>query len=493
MTAPDVAAARSTRDAEGSGGHPWLMLAVLLLGQFMALVDVTIVNVAMPTIGVGLHASGSSLQLVVGGYTVAYGMLLITGARLGDLYGKRLMYLIGGILFTAGSLVCGIAPDTTVLIVARFAQGAGAAALVPQIMSVVQMQFTGSARAKALSMYMVVMSSGAVVGLVVGGGLVSANLFGWGWRPVFLINVPLGVLLAILVPRLVPADEPGGGRRLDLLGLSVATPAVLLVVLPLVLGHEANWAPWTYASIAAGLVLTAVFVQIERRIAARGGDPLLNLGVLRAPGIASGLVTLACLMISFGGFMFVFALHLQNGLGDSALRAGLTFAPLSAVLGLGGFYWRSLPARVHHLLPAVGLAICGLGYLGIAAALRDGDQNSALLWICLLLFGTGMGSAPSLMAFSLVKVPPTQAPDASGLLTSTMQIGQLIGVAVFGTLYLSLVGPLPPHSAALAHSSSHAIFVTMDWMVPMAAVGALAGMLLARTVVRAGRLAVAAD
>jgi MFS family permease len=491
MTAPDVAAARPTRDTEGPGGRPWLMLTVLLLGQFMALVDVTIVNVAVPTIGVGLHASGSSLQLIVGGYTVAYGMLLITGARLGDLYGKRLMYLIGGILFTAGSLVCGIAPDSSVLIIARFVQGAGAAAMVPQIMSVIQMQFTGSARAKALSMYMVVMSSGAVVGMVVGGVLVSADLFGWSWRPVFLINVPLGVLLAVLVPRLVPADEPRGGRRLDLLGLCVATPAVLLVVLPLVLGHEAGWAAWTYLCIAAGLVLTAVFVRIERRIAARGGDPLLNLGVLHASGVPSGLVTLACLMISFGGFMFVFALHMQSGLGDSALRAGLTFAPLSAMLGLSGFYWRSLPARVHPWLPAAGLAICALGYLGIAVGLRDSGQNSPLLWICLLLFGLGMGSAPSLMAFSLVKVPPAQAPDASGLLTTTMQIGQLIGVAVFGTLYLSLAKPFPPHSAALAHSSSHAIFVTMAWMVPMAAVGALAGTLLARTVVRAKRPAAA--
>ena len=181
---------------------------MLLLGQFMGLLDVFVVNVAMPAIGVGLHASGASLQLVVGSYIVAYAMLLITGARLGDLYGRRRMYLLGAIVFTVASLVCGFAPNIVVLVASRFVQGAGAAVMVPQIISVIQMLFTGKARATALSAYAVVLSSGAVFGLVVGGVLVSADLFGATWRPVFLINVPLGLCLALLVPRFVPPDDP---------------------------------------------------------------------------------------------------------------------------------------------------------------------------------------------------------------------------------------------------------------------------------------------
>ena len=185
------------------------MLIVLLAGQFMALLDVTIVNVAMPTIGRSLHASGAELQLVVAGYTVSYAMMLITGARMGDLYGRRRMFLAGVAVFTLASLTCGIAPGIGILIAARFVQGAGAAAMMPQIMSVIQVRFEGAARARALSAYTAVLSSGFVAGQVIGGVLVTANLFGQTWRPVFLVNVPIGLAVLATVPRVVPRDEPG--------------------------------------------------------------------------------------------------------------------------------------------------------------------------------------------------------------------------------------------------------------------------------------------
>src|SRR5689334_10373722 len=233
MTTLDAARPRALA-AGAPPGHRWLMLAVLLGGQFMALIDAFVVNVAMPSIGADLHASGAALQLVVGGYSAAYAMLLITGARLGSRYGLRRMYLLGVVLFTAASLACGLAPDSGVLIAARCAQGAAAAVLVPQIMSVIQMRFEGAARATALSAWGVVLATGAVVGVILGGILVSADLFGATWRPVFLVNVPFGVLLAVLVPRVVPADPPRarhtgpGSRRLDLRGLAIAAPAACL-------------------------------------------------------------------------------------------------------------------------------------------------------------------------------------------------------------------------------------------------------------------------
>jgi EmrB/QacA subfamily drug resistance transporter len=463
------------------------MLAVLLVGQFMALLDVTIVNVAMPTIGTDLHASGAALQLVVAGYTVSYAMLLITGARLGDLYGRRRMFLIGVLGFTLSSLLCGLAPNTAVLVVARFVQGAGAAAMMPQIISVIQTQFAGSARAKALSAYSAVIASGFVVGQVLGGVLVSADLFGSGWRPVFLVNVPVGLAVAVLVPRVVPRDESGGSRRLDLAGLAVAVPAVFLIVLPLVLGHEEGWPAWTLACIAAGLVLAPGFVLVERRVAARGGDPLLNLDVLRAPGLASGLATLGLAMVAYAGFLFSLALHLQAGLGDSALRAGLTFAPAAAAFGLCSFYWRRLPESVHHALTTAGFLVAGVAFIALAVNLRSGTHGDVLLQAEMIAFGAAMGVAfSSAMTHALVHVPLHEAPDASGVVTTTLQLFQVVGVATLGSLFLSLAG----HSGRSA--SAHAVSTVFDLVALLLILGAVAALPLARVVLRARRAAATA-
>jgi MFS family permease len=485
-----VTAGEATDALDGPGGRPWLTLAVLLLGQFMGLLDVFVVNVAMPAIGVDLHGSGASLQLVVGGYTVAYAMLLITGARLGDLYGRRRMYLLGAIVFTVASLVCGFAPNIVVLVVFRFVQGAGAAVMVPQIISVIQMLFTGKARATALSTYAVVLSSGAVFGLVFGGVLVSANLFGATWRPVFLINVPLGLCLALLVPRFVPPDEPRSTRRLDFRGLVVATLSVFLIVLPLILGHELGWPAWTFVSIAAGLLLAALFVQVERRVAARGGDPLLALDVLRSPGIASGIGTLACMAVTYGGLLFIFTLHLQDGLGYSALRTGLTYVPFSGTTGLAAYYWRKIPDRVQVLISPIALATCAVGYLSLAVAMRGGAGGGPLMWVALVVTGAGQGLTLSpVIAQSLVHVPLRRAADASGLLTTTLQLGSVAGVAIFGTVFLSLDKNAGAHPLAPSGKvSATALSTTLAYgLAVLAVIGIVAGTALSRNLLRARR------
>jgi MFS family permease len=469
----------------------WLIMIVLLCGQFMALLDVTIVNVAMPAIGRDLHASGAALQLVVAGYTVSYAMLLITGARLGELYGRRRLFLAGIALFTASSLACGLAPGIGVLIAARFIQGAGAAAMVPQIISVIQASFSGPARARALSAYSAVLAGGFVAGQVLGGVIVSANLFGAHWRPVFLVNVPIGLALLALVPRVVAPDpqQPAhAARRLDLAGLAVAVPAVFLIVLPLVLGHQAGWPWWVPAVIAAGLALAAVFVWVERRVAAGGGDPLLNLGVLRSPGIVSGLGALVLAMVAYGGFLFTLSLHLQSGLGDSALRAGLTFAPSAAAFGLCGFYWRKLPGRFHHVLTPAGLAVAAAAEIVLGLDLRSGTHGGLLLPVVLLVLGAALGVGYSpLVTHALAHVPPADAADASGLLTTALQLGQVTGVATFGSLFLSLAaraGGAAVHAGTRAGlpSSPHAIAVTSGWLALLFALALIAALPLARTV-----------
>ena len=468
------------RDPATAARGRWLMLIVLLAGQFMALLDVTIVNVAMPTIGRSLHASGAELQLVVSGYTVSYAMMLITGARMGDLYGRRRMFLAGVAIFTLASLACGIAPGIGVLIGARFVQGVGAAAMMPQIMSVIQVRFDGAARARALSAYTAVLSSGFVAGQVIGGLLVTANLFGQTWRPVFLVNVPIGLAVLALVPRVVPREAPGPRRRqLDLAGLAIAVPAVFLVVLPLMLGHQENWPWWVFACIAVGLVLSAVFVGVERRIADRGGDPLLNLAVLRAPGLMPGLAAVAVLMITYGGFLFSFALHLQAGLGDSALRAGLTFAPCALVFGACGYFWRRLPASWHHLLAPLGCLVAAGGYLAVASVLRSGGPGGVPLQAGLIVTGAALalGFSP-LVTHALVRVPLRHAADASGLLTTTIQLGQAVGVATFGSLFLTLD---TDRGTATPAVSGHALAVTMSWLAAAMLLGVVAGIPLART------------
>jgi MFS family permease len=499
------------------------MLAVLLLGQFMCIIDVLVTNVAMPSIAASLHASGASLQLVVGGYTIAYAMLLITGARLGDRYGRRRTYLAGVLVFTAASLACALAPDSQALIAFRLVQGAGAAVLVPQVFSIIQLTFAGPARARALSAYAAVLSAGAVAGLVLGGVVVNANLFGTGWRPVFAINVPIGIMLALAVPRLVPPDRPAGqlagqsagavagqpdaaaprrldlagvvpSRRLDLAGLAAAAGSVLLIVLPLVLGREAGWPAWCVACIAAGLILAACFVLIERRVAGRGGDPLLNLAVLRAPALPSGLVTLAATQVGYGGLLFAFTLHLQEGLGESALRAGVSYLPMALVFGLTGYHWRRLPAALRRAVIPAGLATCTAAYLALAAGLHAG--TGALTWTGLAGVGLGLGlSVSPLLTRSLTHVPAARAADASGLLTTTVQLAQLLGVTAIGSVYLSRAsGPAVVSGSAAATrvattgpavviraaASAGAMSATACWLAVLSAVGLLTAVIMTR-------------
>ena len=470
--------------AVASGGPQgrarWIMLAVLLAGQFMALLDVTIVNVAMPTIGRSFHASGAELQLVVAGYTVSYAMLLITGARLGDLIGRRRMFLLGVGVFTLASLTCGLAPDIGVLIGARFVQGAGAAAMMPQIMTVIQLRFSGAARARALSAYTAVLSSGFVAGQVIGGALVTANLFGSAWRPVFLINVPLGAAVLALLPRVMPADTPSKSRRLDPWGLAIAVPAVCLVVLPLMLGHQENWPAWTLACIACGLALVPAFLYTERLVASRGGHPLLSLAVFRSPGLLSGLMAMTLLMASYGGFLFSFAVDLQAGQGDTALRAGLTFAPCAAAFGLCGYFWRRVPGSWHPYLTMCGAAVGALGYAAVGIVLRGGGSGGLWLQVFLVVVGGFLALAFSpLVTHALVRVPLEQAADASGLLTTAIQLSQAVGVAVFGSVFLTLDAG---RTGSLPAISGHALFVTMAWIAVTLACGVIAASPLARTV-----------
>ncbi|MEV7187901.1 MFS transporter [Kitasatospora sp. NPDC093102] len=420
--------------------RPGLLLALVLCGQFMAVLDGSIVNVAVPSIRTDLGASGAALQLVIAGYTIAYAVLLITGARLGARYGYSRLFQLGLAVFTAASLACGLAPATGWLIAFRLIQGAGSALMVPQVMSLVQRTFTGSARTRALGLYSAVLAGGVALGQVLGGLLVSADLFGSGWRPVFLVNVPIGVLLLAAGARLLPRLPGDATRGFDLPGLVVLGAALGLLVIPLVLGHELGRPAWGWAMIAAGVLLFGLFVAVERRIARRGGQPLISGRVLRAPGLRPAAAGLFSIMAAFAGFMFALALHQQAALGHSALKAGLCSAPFAVGFGLSSMHWHRLPGRLHRALPALAGALLSGAYLLLGLMLGGGAEVGAgpLVEMAALGLAAGCAYAP-LFARALAGVEPEDAADASGVMVTVIQLGQVIGVAVLGSVFLGQV------------------------------------------------------
>jgi MFS family permease len=422
------------------------LLAVLLPGVFVAILDVAIANVALPKIQTSMHATGAQLQLVLGGYIIAYAVLLITGARLGDLFGRRRMYLTGVAVFTLASLLSGLAWSIIPLIAFRLAQGAGAALMVPQVLSLIQLGFTGEERAHALGKYAAVIAGGAIAGQILGGVLMWANLFGTQWRLAFLVNVPIGAWLLLAGPRALPRDQGNPSRKLDLPGVVLMSLAVFALVLPLTLGHQLNWPAWTWASLAGCVVLAVLFVLVERRAERADGSPLIHGRLLRAPGMAAGALGILVAMGNYGGILFLLTLHVQDGLGHSPLVAGLVFLPSAVAFGTASLNWRKIPARFHHRMIPGGLLVSTLAFLGLALSVRHGDISVGME-VAILFFGGGMGLAFSPMfAFAMAHVPPANAADASGVLSTVNQLGQVIGVAGFGTVYLTSVAGHPGNS-----------------------------------------------
>ncbi|WP_177313954.1 MFS transporter, partial [Burkholderia ubonensis] len=286
------------------------MLPLLLIGQGMAAMDTSIVNVAAPALRADLGISGALLQLVVAGYILAYAVFLITGARLGDDYGYRRLFVTGLAIFTVSSLACGVAPGTWLLIVGRIAQGVGAAMLVPQVMSLIQRSFEGPARARAIGCYSMILGLGSTAGQALGGVIITADFAGLSWRPAFLINVPIGIVLLASARSVLPALAGPERRKLDLAGVALLTGAMLLIVVPLTFGHDVGWPAWVWASLAAGVIGVASFLRFERALAQRGGSPLLSLDAVLATGIRPGLAVVSIGFIGYGGWLFACALYL---------------------------------------------------------------------------------------------------------------------------------------------------------------------------------------
>jgi EmrB/QacA subfamily drug resistance transporter len=436
---------------EGRNGGA-VALAILLAGTFMTALDVSIVNVGAPKMQADLSLSGAALQLVISGYSVAFAALLVTGARLGDDRGHRKLFLTGLVGFTLTSLLCGVAWSPEVLVAARILQGASGALMTPQVVTVIQLWYTGESRARALALYATVICAGAVAGQIVGGALVSADIAGSSWRPVFLVNVPVGVVLMALAPRFLPQTRSDRPRRLDPVGVALLTDFVVLLMVPLVFGHEAHWAPWIWACLAAAVPTGIALVAHLNREQRRGGDPLIDLRLLKLAPVSLGLTSVAAQMVAYGGFLFALTLHLQGGLGESPLQSGLTFGPYALGFAVTSLAAPMLPPRLVRRVATVGLAAMALGYADLGIAADGGSWHDALMLPILAVAGAGFGAGYSpVIARAIAGVPAEKARDASGLLTTAVQLFYALGVATIGSQFLSSVhGSGTGHAFAVA-------------------------------------------
>ncbi|WP_223166561.1 MFS transporter [Nonomuraea sp. SYSU D8015] len=415
------------RGTQASG----LLLAIILVGQFLAILNVNIVNVATPTIEADLHSSGAGLQMIVAGYTIVYAVLLITGARVGDLFGYRNAFLWGLAAFTATTLAAGLAPSTGWLVAFRLLQGAGAAMMMPQVLTLIQRNYQGAARGRAIGLWSLTVSGGIVVGQALGGILLG---FGAGWRIVFLVLVPIGAVLLATGFKVLPADEGGGRTGLDPWGLVTLSVAVLLFVVPLVLGRDLGWPLWGWISMGMSVVTFGGFVRIERWVTARGGRPLVDAQVLRAPGMRPGLAILLFGPATWGAYLFTSALHLQSELHLSPLASGMMLVPCALAFGLVGLFWPRLPVQLQRPLVPFGYVVAAPAYLGLGF-FADGGVAYAIMS---MLIGAGLGVQVAVTNMATEQVDGAYAADASGALLTVMQLGQVIGVATVGTLFITL-------------------------------------------------------
>jgi len=415
-------------------------LAALLGAMFLGNVDVAIANVAGPSIRSGLHASGGQLELIVSGYTLAYAVLLVTCARLGEARGYRRMFLAGLAGFIAASLACALAPNAITLVVARIAAGAAAALMAAQVLTGIQLGFSGRARARALGLYALVLSAGAVAGQSLGGLLISADVAGTTWRPAFGVNIPIGLVLWWLAWRYLPMDKArtAGARRpgVDLPGVAVLSAALVLLVLPLVLGQGEGWPAWTWACLAASLPAFVLLWFTERKQA----RPLVDPRLLARRAVGWGLAAQSACTATYFAVLFTLALYLQQGLGKSAAYSGLALVSWVAAFGVPGPVLGRFPGRVRALAAPAGSLILAAGFAGLAACLLAGDTSGVILMTLLGVAGLGLGTAFTGMLSHLTSsVSGEHAAALSGLFNTATRAGGVIGTAAFGTVYLALV------------------------------------------------------
>jgi MFS family permease len=431
---------------------PAFGVLILLAGAFLPIMDFFITNVALPSIDASLHASAASLQLVIAGYGVAYAALLVLGGRLGDRYGRHRLFLGALVGFVLASLACGLAPSVDVLIGARILQGGAAALVVPQVLATFHHTLEGERKARALALYGATSGIAAVVGQLVGGLLVSADIAGTAWRPIFLVNVPIGLVVLLIAGRIVPATRSPHPVGVDLPGTLLFAATLVALLVPLTEGHSLGWPGWAWLLLVLAVALGAVTHVVEKRAEQRGEVPLLPPSLLRLPSMSRGLVMVLAYSVGFGAFMFVFALTVQNGLHEDALHGGLAILPMALLFFAGSVLAPRLITRFGRAALAAGAVVQLAGLAWLVGVLVTDWPYVGLLTMAAPLALAGAGQSmlfAGLFRSVLADVPAHLGGIGSGVLITLQQSGLALGVATLGTLYIGLAPHSVPHAFAV--------------------------------------------
>ncbi|MGV4926527.1 MFS transporter [Streptomyces sp. BHT-5-2] len=438
-----AAAPASAEHALHDTTRTWRAVLVAMSGTFMAIMDVFIVLIAAPAIQRNLHATDAEVQFVLAGYQLTYAVTLVTGGRLGDLYGRKRIFQTGLLVFTVASLACGLAPTAGVLIAARLVQGVGAALLFPQVFAMIQVLLPESRRGRAYGILGAVIGMSTIVGQVLGGLLVQSDLFGTSWRPVFWINVPIGAVALLLSARLLPESRAPQARRLDPAGTVVLTVALFLLVFPLIEGREVGWPTWTWLCLAGAVLALAALAWVERRVSQSGRSPLVEPKLFRQRAFLTGLVLILIYYSALNSFFLILSITLQDGLGLSAVATGLVYTPQAIAFFLASLLAGRLIRRHGRRVLEAGAAIALLGFAAtIAATLAAGAHlNAWIIMPCLIVqgFGEGLLQTPLLNAI-LSRIDEDHVGLASGALSTAQQVGGALGVAVIGVLFYNALG-----------------------------------------------------
>ncbi|WP_445527151.1 MFS transporter [Streptomyces cyslabdanicus] len=422
----------------------WFALAIVMTAAFMDLVDVTIVNIAIPSIQQDAGASFSQIQWITAGYALAFAAGLITGGRLGDIHGRKRLFLLGIGGFTVASALCGFAANPEMLVAARILQGVMAAMMVPQVLSIVHATFPAHERGKVFGLFGAIVGLGAVSGPLLGALLTEWNLFGLEWRPIFLINLPVGALALVLGNRFISESKAPRALKLDLVGVALVTLGLLMLLYPLTRGRELGWPLWGYVSMVGALVVFAALVAYERSKAARDGSPLVELSLFRVKSFAAGIAVQTVFGVALGVFFLVWTLYMQVGLGWSPLRAGLTGVPFSIAVSVAA------GMSVQKLVPRFGRKVLQTGALVMAAGvlLYIGESERYGLRIApwqmalpLVVMGLGMGLIVAPLTDAVLsEVPREHAGSASGLINTVQQMGNALGLGLVSVVFFGVIG-----------------------------------------------------
>lgn len=414
-------------------------LVVLLSAYFMAQFDFFVVNVAAPSFERSLGAGPVALELIVGGYAFAYASGMITAGRLGDMLGHRRMFVTGVLFFTVASLLCGLAQNPAELVTARLLQGLAGAMMVPQVLGTITATFPEQDRPRAIAWFGVTGGVASVAGQVFGGWLLGADIFGLGWRAIFLVNVPVGLLAAVAARRILKprAARPGApSARLDIPGAAGVTATLGLVLVPLALGRTTGWPAWTWACLACGLVAACLTGYWQRALRERGGHPVLETALFRVPTFAAGTAASVAFLAYFASFMFTLTLLLQGWFGLSPFRAGLAFAPMGVTFSVTALLGRPLVARYGRRVVGAGCAVAAAGLV-----LFTVHPGLTLVIVAAGTVGAGNGLVlPQLNGTALTQVRSEQAGVGSGMLTTAQQFAGSAGVTIIGTVFFSVLG-----------------------------------------------------